>query len=127
MADVILASVPINGHVSPLLEVARYLCGRGDQVRFLTGSRFAEKVAATGAIPVALPKEADFDDLKLRDDQFAVFPERRELKGLKALAFDIEHVFVRPARPHYEALLALLKDRSADVVVTDRVGMTRLR
>jgi MGT family glycosyltransferase len=95
------------------------LVERGDDVRFLTGSRFADAVAATGATHVSLPAEADFDDLKLRDDQDALFPERRGLKGTKALAFDIEHVFARPGRSQYDAVIELLADRSADALVTD--------
>ena len=119
MADIILASVPINGHVTPLLAVAQYLSRRGDDVRFLTGKRFADAVTATGATHVPLPEEADFDDLRLRDDQLAVFPERRGLKGTKALAFDIEHVFVRPGRAQYVAVIELLTRQPADVLVTD--------
>ena len=119
MSDIILASVPINGHVTPLLAVARHLVQRGDDVRFLTGSRFADAVTATGAMHVSLPAEADFDDRKLRDDQDAVFPERRGLKGTRALAFDIEHVFARPGRSQYDAVVGLLQDRPADALVTD--------
>lgn len=119
MSDIIVASVPINGHVTPLLTIARHLVERGDAVRFLTGSRFAGAVTATGATHVPLPAEADFDDLKLRDDQDAVFPQRRGLKGMKALAFDIEHVFARPGTAQYDAVVELLADRPADVLVTD--------
>ena len=62
MASILIAAVPVHGHVTPLLAVARHLYARGDRVRFLTGSRFAEAVAATGAQDVALPPDADFDD-----------------------------------------------------------------
>ncbi len=62
MSSIIIASVPIHGHVTPLLAVARHLVARGDRVRFITGARFAEAVAATGATHVPLPGDADFDD-----------------------------------------------------------------
>jgi UDP:flavonoid glycosyltransferase YjiC (YdhE family) len=54
--------VPIHGHVTPLLSVARHLVARGDRVSFITGARFADVVTATGATHVPLPTEADFDD-----------------------------------------------------------------
>jgi UDP:flavonoid glycosyltransferase YjiC (YdhE family) len=47
--EVLIASVPIHGHVTPLLAVARGLVDRGYRVRFLTGSRFAEQVRSAGA------------------------------------------------------------------------------
>jgi MGT family glycosyltransferase len=107
--------VPIHGHVTPLLAVARYFAERGDRVRFLTGVRFAEAVAATGAQLVPLPAEADFDDRELAGK----FPEREALKGAKVIAFDIEHVFIRPGRAQHDAMMKLHADEPADVVLTD--------
>ena len=49
MPSHLIAAVPIHGHVAPLLPIAAHLVARGDTVRFLTGSRFADVVAATGA------------------------------------------------------------------------------
>ena len=94
MPSHLIAAVPIHGHVAPLLPIAAHLVARGDTVRFLTGSRFADVVTATGATHVPLPAEADFDDR----DVVARFPEREGLSPLAALAFDIEHIFVRRAR-----------------------------
>src|SRR6478735_1201815 len=116
MSSIIIATVPIHGHVTPLLAVARHLVERGDRVRFLTGSRFARVVEASGAEHVPLPAEADFDD---RRDWDAIFPERTGLKGAKAIAFDIEHVFVRPGRPQHDAVMAAHAAEPADVVLTD--------
>ncbi len=41
MASILFASVPVHGHVTPLLSAAGHFVARGDRVRFLTGSRFA--------------------------------------------------------------------------------------
>ena len=116
MASIIMAAVPIHGHVTPLLAVARHFTGRGDRVRFLTGSRFAEVVEATGAQHVPLPSEADFDD---RQDWQQTFPERAGLRGSKAIAFDIEHVFVRPGRAQHDAVMSLHREEPAGAVLTD--------
>src|SRR4029077_159137 len=77
--------------------------------------RFADKVAATGAVHIPLPPEADFDDR----DGFASFPERAKLKGVKAIRFDIEHVFARPAKVQYQVVMAAHAARGADVVLAD--------
>lgn len=115
MSSIVIASVPVHGHVTPLLAVAEHLIRRGDDVRFLTGTRFADKVAATGATHVPLPPAADYDDRAM----FERYPERQKLKGAKVIAFDVEHVFVRPAKFQYEALMATFADRPADAVLID--------
>ena len=116
MSSIMIATVPIHGHVTPLLAVAQHFVERGDRVRFLTGSRFAGVVEATGAEHVPLPAEADFDD---RRDWDEIFPERAGLKGAKAIAFDIEHIFVRPGRPQHDAVMATHASEPADAVLTD--------
>jgi UDP:flavonoid glycosyltransferase YjiC (YdhE family) len=116
MSSIIIASVPIHGHVTPLLTVARHFVQRRDRVRFVTGARFADAVAATGAEHVALPAEADFDD---RQDWEQIFPERAALKGAKAIAFDLEHVFVGPGRAQHDAVMALQAEEPADVLLVE--------
>ncbi|MDQ7909389.1 glycosyltransferase [Phytohabitans sp. ZYX-F-186] len=116
MPSIIIAAMPIHGHVTPLLAVARHLAGRGDRVRFVTGARFAAAVEATGAEHVPLPAEADFDD---RQDWNATFPERAALKGTKAIAHDIEQIFVRPGRPQHDTIMAAHAAEPADAVLAD--------
>ena len=103
MASILIAAVPFHGRVTPLLAAARYLAERGDRVRFLTGARFAEVVEATGAQHIPLPAQVDFDD---RQDWQQTFPARAALKGAKAIAFDLENVFVRPGRAQHDAIMA---------------------
>ncbi|WP_137145618.1 glycosyltransferase [Mycolicibacterium sp. CR10] len=114
MTSIIIASIPAHGHVTPLLSVAANFVKRGDDVRFITGARFADKIAATGAVHVPLPADADYDE-----SLFDSFPERARLKGVKAIAFDVEHVFVRPARSQYDAIVAAHGARPADVVLVE--------
>ncbi len=118
MPSVILATAPIHGHVSAYLPIARHLVARGDHVRFVTGARFAEDVAATGAAHVPLPPESDFDD---RLDFNRIHPERATLRGTAAIAFDIETFFVRPGRGQYDVLASTHTSKPADVVVADPV------
>lgn len=117
MSSIIIAGFPAQGHVTPLLAVAENFVKRGDEVRFITGALFADKVAATGATYVPLPAEADFDDQPLAER----YPERAKLKGLKAGVFDVEHVFARPAKSQYETIVAALAAKPADVVIAESV------
>lgn len=116
MGSIVIGTVPIHGHVTPLLAVARHLVARGDRVRFITGSRFADVVSATGASHVPLPAEADYDD---RQDWNETFPQRAALTGPKAIAHDIEKVFIKPGRAQHDAVMSAHREDPADVVLTD--------
>jgi UDP:flavonoid glycosyltransferase YjiC (YdhE family) len=92
MASILICSVPAHGHITPMLAAAERFVERGDDVRLVTGSRHADKVAATGATYVPWLAEADFEF-----EEFAErFPERAKLKGPKAATFDFENLLARP-------------------------------
>jgi UDP:flavonoid glycosyltransferase YjiC (YdhE family) len=116
LSSILIAAVPIHGHVAPLLPVARHFVERGDRVRFITGSRFAGAVTATGAEHLPLPADVDFDD---RREWNEVYPERAALKGTRAIAYDIEHVFVRPGSAQHDLVLAAHAAEPADVVLAE--------
>jgi UDP:flavonoid glycosyltransferase YjiC (YdhE family) len=116
MASILIAAVPVHGHVTPLMTAARHFAQRGDRVRFLTGARFAAAVEATGAEHIPLPAEADFDD---RLDLNETFPDRVRHKGARAIAFDIEHTFVRPGRAQHDAVMTLHQQEPADALLAD--------
>jgi MGT family glycosyltransferase len=112
--SIVIASIPAQGHVTPLLAIARGFVERGDHVRFITGARFADKIAATGTSHIPLPPDIDYDESLL-----AQFPERAKLKGIKAIAFDVEHFFARPAKAQYETVMAAHAAQPADVVLAE--------
>lgn len=116
MRSIFIATVPIHGHVTPMLAVARHFVERGDRVRFLTGSRFASAVKSTGAEHLTLPEYADFDD---RIDLNERFPERATLSGARAIAFDVIELFTRPAKAQYEAIMQAHAAEPADVLLVD--------
>jgi UDP:flavonoid glycosyltransferase YjiC (YdhE family) len=115
MSSIIIASCPVHGHVMPMLTVARGFVERGDDVRFIAGAAFADRVSATGATHIALPPDADFDI-----DELLAVPERAGLRGIRAVAFDLEHIFANPAKPQYEAVMAAHTARPADVVLAEQ-------
>lgn len=115
MAHVLIAACPPVGHVAPLLNVARGLVARGDEVTVLTSARHADKVRAAGARPHPLPYGADVDDATLDAD----LPGRAATSGIARINFDVKHVFVRPM-PHQAAALAeILAGGSVDAILVD--------
>jgi UDP:flavonoid glycosyltransferase YjiC (YdhE family) len=98
------------------LAAARGFVERGDTVRFVTGTSFADRVAAVGATHIALPPESDFNF----DDLITAFPDRARLKGVRAIAFDIENIFAKPAKQQYETLMAAHIAQPADVVLAEQ-------
>lgn len=108
MPSAIICSMPAEGHVRPLLVVARALRARGWGVRFLTGSRYADVVRAAGVEFVALPAEAD------TLDAVAAGPRAR---GRDSINTGVADAFLAPAPAAGDALLALLAAEPADAVV----------
>jgi MGT family glycosyltransferase/deazaflavin-dependent oxidoreductase (nitroreductase family) len=117
MARFLMATYPSPGHVAPAAAVVRELSGRGHDVRWYTGSRFAEVVADSGALFCPMAKSLDWH----YNDFNSSFPGRADLKGLKQNQFDLAEIFVRPLRDHLPALKALLVDEPADVFVSHTV------
>lgn len=115
MPDILIASCPPIGHISPLLNVARGLVARGDRVTILTSARHADKIRAVGAEPRPLPYGADYDDSTFDAD----LPGRAETSGIARINFDVEHVFVRPLPHQFSALQGLLAESRYDAVITD--------
>ena len=115
MAQVLIAACPPVGHVAPLLNVARGLVSRGDDVTFLTSARHADKVRAAGANPHPLPYGADYDDSSFDAD----LPGRAGTSGIARINFDVKHIFVRPLPHQAAALEELMAARHFDAIVTD--------
>lgn len=113
--DLLLCSTPVHGHVTPLLAVSRALVERGHRVHFLTGERYQQAAAATGATALRLPADADYDDT----DMDAAFPGRVGLTGPAGIRWDMTEIFLRPARSQLAAVDAVLRDLHMDVVLAE--------
>jgi MGT family glycosyltransferase len=115
MATYLLACNPIHGHVTPVLEVARHLAERGHRVVMLTGARFADRVAATGAEFRALRADADYDDR----DVPSYLPDRDRYRGVAQVQYDIQTIFVKPIPGQYASLRAAIDEIQPDAVAVD--------
>src|SRR5712692_8128999 len=69
---VLCSAVPLEGHVRPLLPIARALVQAGHDVRFATGPDLHERVREAGFIPLlAGPSGGYAFAVALRDARFA--------------------------------------------------------
>ena len=113
MADVLVCASSITGHVAPMLAIASHLRDAGHTVRMITGSRFGDRVSATGAEFLPLRGAADIDDTNLD----LAFPGRVEATGIAKVKFDLSHLFLATMRPQWDLLSAELNRRPCDVVL----------
>lgn len=115
MPEILIPSLSPAGHIGPLLNVAQGLVDRGDRVTVLTAAAHAQKIRAIGAIPAAIPAEADFDSSRLDLD----LPGRAETSGIKRINFDIQRIFLQPMPLLTRALSELMAQTRFDVILSD--------
>src|SRR5689334_4590335 len=90
MARILVGSVPVVGHLNPLVPIVRELCARGHEVRWYTGAKYRAKVEGTGARFAGMTHARDYDDAYIDRE----FPGRTRLTGLAKLKYDMKHVFI---------------------------------
>lgn len=115
MSTYLLCASPIQGHVAPIIAIARHLVSRGHAVTVLTGSRFRDAVMATGADHRSLAGIADFDDREMQDH----LPDRDRHRGIARLRYDVETIFVRTVPDQTRALEAAIAESAPDAVLVD--------
>ena len=95
MSSILVCINPTESHVGPVLTVAKAFVEKGWRVRVLTGARFADRVEAIGATPLALPPEGDvLDSLDLSGNA----------RGVKAMNDGLYRTFVEPTPPQFRAV-----------------------
>jgi UDP:flavonoid glycosyltransferase YjiC (YdhE family) len=107
MTSIIVCSGPHDGHVSPMLGVARRLIARGHRVRFLTGPGYQDAVEAIGAEFVPLGAGAEHA------------PQASSAKGIAAVREGVRLLVIDPARGQFEALQAAIDAEPTDLVLAE--------
>lgn len=115
MSNYLLCASPIQGHVAPIIAIARELVARGHRVTVLTGSRFRDAVMATGADHRSLGGVADFDDRVIQHH----LPDRDRHRGIRRLRYDIETIFVKTVPDQTRAVEAAITDLDPDAILVD--------
>jgi MGT family glycosyltransferase len=117
MARFLISTIPVVGHVSPGVAIARALIERGHKVWWYTGRAFQQIVEATGAQFVPITTGLDYS---YPQNVPQAWTERRNaLKGVAQLKFDLKHFFIDAALGQLTDLTEILKTFAADVLVTD--------
>lgn len=116
MTSLLLGAQVADGHVAPMLGVARHLVDAGHRVRFLAGRRYEEQVRKTGALFLPWQGDADFDS-EQRLAEYEASGGR--MTGMKAIAAQIEMFFVAPADDQFESLSKAIEAEPTDAVLVD--------
>nr|ABC02800.1 N-glycosyltransferase [Actinomadura melliaura] len=115
MARVLMATTPGEGHVNPLVSVARTLAERGHEVQWHAGAAFEGKVRGTGARYRPFRAAYDFSGMTRAE----AFPHHAGATGLSGMTLGLKEIFLDPAPDQMADLLEILDDFPADVVVAD--------
>ncbi len=114
-ATVLLCAMPLVGHVTPLLQLARELVARGHAVHFYTGSQFRERIESIGARFEAMSAALDPGERPL--DHF--LPELRKLTGIAQLKYALKNFFIDSGTGQLSDLRQLLTRFEPDTIVVD--------
>ena len=117
MAEILLLSVPVFGHVKPMLAIARELVRRGHRVRWLSGAAFRQRVEGTGATFSGFVEGFDYSRSELVPARLQA--DRDRLSGLAKLRFDLATFFIEPCEGLCRDLLRLHRETPADMLVCD--------
>ncbi len=112
---VLVCAMPLVGHVTPLVALARALVARGHQVHFYTGSRFQQEVEATGACFEPMSAALDPGGRPLED----FFPELRRLTGVEQLKYALRHFFIDSGLGQLTDLRRVVSRTPPDTIVVD--------
>lgn len=115
MSNYLLCSNPIQGHVAPIIAIARDLVSRGHRVTVLTGSRFRDAVEAAGATHRALGGIADYDDRVMQD----LLPDRDRYRGIAKLQYDVQTIFVRTMPDQFAGLESAIAASAPDAILVE--------
>jgi UDP:flavonoid glycosyltransferase YjiC (YdhE family) len=112
---ILFATMPFDGHFSPLTGIARHLKDQGHDVRWYAGPSYAKKLADLGVPHVPFKRAREVSGENIAD----LFPARAALKGPKLLSFDLEQVFVANVEHHYHDILEVHETFAFDAFVCD--------
>lgn len=115
MSTYLLCANPVQGHVAPIIAIARDLVARGHDVTVLTGSRFREAVEAAGAAHRTLGGIADYDDRVMQDH----LPDRDKYRGIAKLQYDIQTIFIKTVPDQTRAVEAAIAELAPDAILVD--------
>lgn len=115
MARLLVATVPLTGHVQPMRLVVRELVARGHDVRWYGARKFAPSIEATGARFAAMRAARDWDDAAVEE----ALPALRGTRGLARVKLQLREMFIAPMADQLRDLEELVDAEPADAILAD--------
>jgi UDP:flavonoid glycosyltransferase YjiC (YdhE family) len=115
MARILVATVPLTGHVTPMLVLVRALARRDHEIRWYGGKKFAPAIEAAGARFEPMGQAPDWDDA----DVEAALPALRGKRGLGRVKTQLREMFIAPMGAQLHDLEAISDAFSPDVLLAD--------
>ncbi len=112
---ILFATMPFDGHFTPLTPIAVHLREQGHDVRWYAGPSYHQRLAglAIPVFPFNRAREVNGENIHL------LFPERERIKGPKLIAFDGEKIFASEVGNHYRDICDIRGDFRFDAVFCD--------
>ncbi|MDZ5457541.1 glycosyltransferase [Azohydromonas lata] len=115
----LVATVPMTGHVRPMAALVQALCARGHEVAWQAGRNFESLVRTSGAGFLPMAADTDWDDADLE----AAFPALRGRRGLARIRAHLDALFIEPAPRQWRALQAACDDFHPDALLADQAHL----
>ena len=113
---ILFANVPVDGHFNPLTPLATHLIEQGHDVRWYTGTVYAERIKKMGIRFYPTVKALDFSQDNLND----VFPERLTFRSpVSKLKYDLKHAFILRSTEYFEDIAEINKSFDFDLMIAD--------
>ncbi|MBQ4820229.1 hypothetical protein [Aquimarina sp. MMG016] len=112
---ILFACIPADGHFNPMTQLAFYLKEKGYDVRWYTGKDYSTKLNQMG-IPYLPFQQAKEINIKELDE---AYPERKKLKGIAHIKFDIINLFINRMKDYYIDVEKIYKSFTFDILVCD--------
>lgn len=112
---ILFATMPFDGHFSPLTSIAMHLKEQGHDVRWYAGPSYAGKLADLGIPHFPFQRAREVTGENIAD----LFPERARIKGPNLISFDLEQIFVANVESHYRDIREVHSTFPFDVFVCD--------
>lgn len=119
MAKILVATVPLTGHVQPMLLLVQALVERGHEVTWYAASKFAPAIAKVGARHAPMHASIDWDDT----DVEAALPALRKKRGLARVKVQLRAMFIDPMGQQLRDLEAIAETFAPDVILADQAHL----
>jgi MGT family glycosyltransferase len=117
MANILVATTPLDGHVNPVFQVIKELVSRNHNVWWYTGKKYKKKSETIGARFCPMKNANDFSMKTLEE----AFPEARRTPGLAGYKASMKAIFFDNAAGQMTDILDLLKVQNTDIIIADEL------